>query len=124
MNPILSLLETSEIYTILGHPASSVYVPREVFQEYHLKAFDCAVIGKFLEITRFVIQDKGKGHGSRLLADLDEWAKQRGLRICLTPQPYARSTEKASRRLIAFYRRNGFVFTPEDMWCPEAMYKP
>lgn len=79
MNPVLSLLETSEIYTILGHPASSVYVPREVFQEYHLKAFDCAIIGEFLEITRFVVQDKGNGHGSRLLADLDEWAKQRRL---------------------------------------------
>lgn len=26
--------------------------------------------------------------------------------------------------LKAADERNGFVFTPEDIWCPEAMYKP
>lgn len=128
MNPFLSLIRVTSMgefeTKVLGHPASSVFLPREVFDEYHLKAFDCTIIGDFLEITRFVVQDKGKGHGSRLLDDLDEWAKGRGLRLCLTPLPYADSSEKASLRLIEFYKRKGFVFKPDDMWCPEAMYRP
>ena len=123
MTQILSLFVTTPIFEISGHPASCVFVPREVFQEYHLKAFDCTVIGEFLEITRFVIQDKGKGHGSRLLSDLNEWAKGRGLRLCLSPIPYADSSEEASRRLIAFYKRHGFVEIPEGVWCPAAMSK-
>ncbi len=121
---ILTTLKIAPICEILGHPASCVFVPREVFQEYHLKAFDCTVIGEFLEITRFVVQDKGQGYGSRILADLDEWAKERGLRLCLTPQPYGDVSEKSQKRLIRFYERNGFVMVKEGEWCPEAMYKP
>lgn len=124
MNPVLSQLKVAPIGDILGHPASCVFVPWVVFLEYHLKAFDCTVIGEFLEITRFVVQDKGQGYGSRLLADLDEWAKGRGLRLCLTPQPYGGVSEKSLKRLVSFYERNGFVMVNDDLWCPEAMYRP
>lgn len=75
MNPVLSLLKVAPISEILGHPASCVVIHKEVFQEYRLKAFDCAVIGEFIDITKFAVQDKGQGHGSRILADLGEWAK-------------------------------------------------
>lgn len=124
MNPVLSLLKVALIGEILGHPAFCVFVPLVVFQEYHLKAFDCTVIGDFLEITRFVVKDKDRGHGSKLLTDLDEWAKGRGLRLCLTPQPYGGVNEKSLKRLIRFYERNGFVMAKEGEWCPEAMYRP
>ena len=128
MNPVLSQIKVTpmgEFETVIfGHPASSVFFPRAVFNEYHLKAFNCTIIGDFLEITRFVVQDKGCGHGGRLLDDLDEWAKDRGLRLCLTPLPYGENSEMASRRLINFYKRKGFVLKPDDMWCPEVMYRP
>lgn len=124
MTSILSRIQLTSIGEIFGRPAFSVFLPKEVFVEYHLKAFDCTVIGDYLDICRFVVQDKGEGFGSRLLSDLDEWARDRGLRLCLTPLPYADSSEKASRRLIAFYKRHGFIDTPEGVWCPEAMYKP
>ena len=123
MNPALSSLQLVPIGNILGHPAFSVYVPRAVFDEYHLKAFNCTVIGEFLEITRFVVLDRGHGHGTRLLKDLDEWAKGRGLRLCLTPQPYYHTDAQSVERLVRFYERNGFVFAQEGEWCPEAMYK-
>jgi len=124
MNPVLSELKIAPIGDILGQSASCVFVPRAVFDEYHLQAFDCTVIGDFLEITRFVVQDKGQGHGSRLLTDLNEWAKGRGLRLCLTPHPYGDISAKSMKRLIRFYERNGFVMVGSDMWCPEAMYRP
>ena len=124
MNEILTHIKLTPIGDILGYPASSVFIPRAVFDEYHLQAFDCTVIGEYLEICRLIVKDKGKGHGSRLLSDLDTWAKEKGLRLCLSPLPYADSSEQASRRLIAFYKRLGFIDTPEGEWCPEAMYKP
>ena len=79
MNPVLSQIKLTPIGHILGYPASCVFIPRAVFDEYHLRAFDCTVIGEYLEICRFVVKDKdrGKGHGSRLLSDLDAWAKER-----------------------------------------------
>lgn len=119
----MAQLKVAPIGEILGHPASCVCIPRAVFDEYHLKAFDCTVIGEYLEITRFVVEDKGCGHGSRLLRDLDEWARGRGLRLCLTPQPYYDTNERSVKRLIRFYERNGFVLAQEGEWCPEAMYK-
>lgn len=124
MNPVLSQIKLTPIGHILGYPASCVFIPRAVFDEYHLRAFDCTVIGEWLEITRFVVQDKGCGHGTRLLQDLDEWAKGRGLRLCLTPQPYYDSSDRAVIRLVRFYVRQGFVLTKEGEWCPEAMYLP
>ena len=124
MNPVLYNLKVAPIGDILGHPASCVFIPRVVFQEYHLKAFDCTVIGEFLEICRFIVKDRGQGHGSRLLSDLDEWAKERGLRLCLSPLPYYPEPESTQDRLVAFYRRNGFIDVPDEMWCPEAMYRP
>ncbi len=124
MASILSQLRLFPIGNILGYPASSVYIPRVVFDEYHLKAFDCTVIGDFLDICRFVVKDRGRGYGSRLLTDLDEWARDRGLRLCLSPQPYYSTPECTSERLLAFYGRNGFIDVPDGMWCPEVMYKP
>jgi GNAT superfamily N-acetyltransferase len=121
---VLNALKTVPIGDIFGRPAQSVYVPPEVFKEYHLRAFNCTVIGEWLDITRFVVRDKGSGHGSRLLNDLDAWERGRGLRICLTPQPYGRSDEMSFNRLLRFYERHGFVMVGEGEWCPEAMFKP
>ena len=44
---------------VFGHPASSVFLPKEIFEEYRLKAFNCTVMGDFLEFTWFVVKDKG-----------------------------------------------------------------
>lgn len=126
MNPVLSQIKLTPIGHILGYPASCVFIPRAVFDEYHLRAFDCTVIGEYLEICRFVVKDKdrGKGHGSRLLSDLDAWAKERGLRLCLSPVPYYTTPECTQERLISFYMKNGFIDVPDGMWCPEAMFRP
>ena len=59
MNPVLTQIKLTPIGDILEYPASSVFLPREIFVEYHLLALNCTIIGEWLEITRFVVQDKG-----------------------------------------------------------------
>ena len=79
----------------------------DLLREYGLKNVTLSRLGDHLSLTHFIVDEQGKGHGTRFMEDLARLADEKGWTLTLTPDTSFGGT--SVNRLKNFYKRFGFV---------------
>lgn len=93
----------------------------ENYHEFRYESASCEVMivsGRGI-VHRVYSQTRGRGHATRLLQQVTEWADENDLELYLRAQGYGGPVQTMldNNQLIKFYERHGFVRDDADDIC-------